>query len=231
MLTMWRRYLGREIVHIRAGQEQQDYGIHKSLICNSSLYFKAAFNSGFEESKTGVMRLGEVDPGVFDLFYTYLYTNVLWSNEDNASAIREKYALGLYAFADMIQMPLLKNATIRLIYEEIMLNKNDDTGLVKMKPSTLAYVWENTVESSPLRRLMIDMCVWNVDGKATFAKGLEHGMKMPICLDIMRAMSEKLQSKDPLTNPLFNLRHYDEPQPETITEESMDSFRTTTASS
>jgi len=77
------RALSSEIVHIKVGVLLQDFGVHKALICHSSPYFKAAFNSGFEETKTGIMKLPDAEPGVFELFSRWLYTESLWSESDD----------------------------------------------------------------------------------------------------------------------------------------------------
>ncbi|KAF7858872.1 hypothetical protein EAF04_008914 [Stromatinia cepivora] len=71
------KLLGHTIVHVKVGDDLKDFGIHKDLICHYSPYFKAAFNSGLEESITGIMKLPETKPEVFELFYHWLYNQDL----------------------------------------------------------------------------------------------------------------------------------------------------------
>lgn len=75
-LLIQSRLLGYSIVHIKVGDDLKDFGIHKDLICHHSPYFKAAFHSGFEESITGIMRLPETKPEVFELFYHWLILKI-----------------------------------------------------------------------------------------------------------------------------------------------------------
>jgi BTB/POZ domain len=65
------------MVHIKVGAEEQDFCIHKDLIYHYSPYFKAAFNTGLQEAKTGIMKLPETDIEVFELFQGWLYTQCL----------------------------------------------------------------------------------------------------------------------------------------------------------
>lgn len=58
-----RRRLGREIVRIQVGKDLEKFVVHKILICDTSPFFRAAFNSGLEEAKTGLMRLEKLYTG------------------------------------------------------------------------------------------------------------------------------------------------------------------------
>jgi hypothetical protein len=93
---------------IRVGAELQDYGIHKSLICDASKYFRAAFTSGFEEAKSGIMTLGTIELRTFGLSYGWLYSYIIW--DENSGDVKPDYmALAkLSVFADMTQLVLLK---------------------------------------------------------------------------------------------------------------------------
>jgi hypothetical protein len=68
-----RRPLGREIIYIKVGKEKQDFGIHKELISHYSPYFRAAFTFGFDEAKSGIMKLPEIEAEIFEIFYMWLY--------------------------------------------------------------------------------------------------------------------------------------------------------------
>ncbi|CAD6449301.1 77df6434-a89c-49e6-a664-b6a9ae784c83 [Sclerotinia trifoliorum] len=167
------RSMGREVVHIKVGKDLQDFGVHKSLICHYSPYFKAAFTSGFEETSTGIMKLGDVDLDVFELFFYWLYTQRLnkWRNESQLSlekAIinagneskqrsRIRTLLELYVFADMVQVPAIKNNCIKEYYEMAIPEKEYLT-----ERKNLAYIWEHTNESDLIRKFMVDLIVWDV---------------------------------------------------------------------
>jgi hypothetical protein len=113
-----RRLLGKEIVHIKIGKEKQDFGVNKQLISHYSPYFKAAFTSGFQEAKTGIMNLPETEPQVFDIFYEWLYSQRLWSPDDEEEDRPDTDKLAkLYVFADMAAVPHLQNQVLTALHE------------------------------------------------------------------------------------------------------------------
>jgi len=127
------------------GEKEQDFGVHKDLICHHSPYFKAAFTSGFEEAKTGIMKLPEAEVGTFQLFYDWLYTQTLWDQKDDkADWPREWQLVRLYIFADMTSIISLMNQCL-----ETMNTISNACGMIQMSCSH--YVWENTLIGSPLR--------------------------------------------------------------------------------
>jgi hypothetical protein len=186
--------------------------VHKDLICSISPYFKAAFTSGFQECESGAMKLETVEVETFDLFYNWLYGRSLLDDGCDEFEPRptEQILLQLYVFAGMAQIPLLKNVTLRAFYETVKLEANPSTGNIILAPATLAYVWENTTESSPLRRMVLDLCAWKLDGNIMFADFWATGMTVPICLEIMRAMSKKSPY---MADPFLSLLKYDEAVP------------------
>lgn len=153
-----RRFITSEIVHIKVGTDLEDFGVHKDFICHYSPYFKAAFTSGFEETKTGIMILPETKPEVFKLFCRWLYTGSLW----NENGIKDSWPdvdclIEVYIFADMAQLPPLMNQTLDT------LRKISDLKEELPSPNLMAYAWNNTTDKSQLRRLLIDWIVWEVD--------------------------------------------------------------------
>jgi hypothetical protein len=181
--------LGRDIVHIKVGRDLQDFGIHKSLICNASSFFSAAFNSDFEEGVTGIMKMEETEVDVFDLFYTWLYSGKKWFKESGDSNPSQKTLVHLHVFANMVHIPALKNASLRrlcsLIKEEIPRD-------LFIEPEIFSYVWKNTTSLSPRRRLIIDLCVWRIDFSRVFVDLSAPEISSEICFDIMKAMGMRL---------------------------------------
>lgn len=189
----------------------QDFGVHKVLICTMSPFFNAAFNSGFEEAKTGIMKLEHTDSKVFEVFYTWLYTKTLCCDDAKISWT-QKYntLLQLCVFGDMAQIPALKNALIRALY--VLIQEADSLGVKYASfRGYLKYVWENTTALSPLRRFVVDLCVWKLNINF-FVERKAHDFTVPMCLEIMRAMEAKwLKGHSPSASPLDKLDNYDEP--------------------
>ncbi|KAF7917212.1 uncharacterized protein EAE98_010317 [Botrytis deweyae] len=188
--------IGREVVHAKVGKDLQDFGVHKSLICHCSPFFKAAFTSGFEETTTGIIKLADVDVEVFELFFQWLYTQQIGEPEedaiepallDNKSKAYHDYKilfgtfLRLYVFADMIKVPTLKNECI----EKLSL-MGDEAKEFLTESENVQYVWENTREGDLIRKLFIDAIIWDW-GVTSFQKTLDQ-LSEEVRLAILLAM-------------------------------------------
>ncbi|TGO21674.1 hypothetical protein BPAE_0206g00080 [Botrytis paeoniae] len=176
------KFIGREVVHAKVGKDLQDFGVHKSLICHCSPFFKAAFTSGFEETTTGIIKLADVDVEVFELFFRWLYTQQIGEPEQNAvgfalsddeskSGHDYKLYVGillrLYISADMIKVPILKNDCIEKLsrmgsFEKEFLTESEN----------VQYVWEHTKEDDLIRKLFVDTIIWDL-GITSFHKTLD----------------------------------------------------------
>ncbi|KAF7892009.1 hypothetical protein EAF00_008311 [Botryotinia globosa] len=175
--------IGREVVHAKVGKDLQDFGVHKSLICHFSPFFKAAFTSGFEETTTGIIKLADVDVEVFELFFRWLYTQQIGepeqdevefalSNDEAKTGHDYKIHVGtllrLYIFADMIKVPTLKNDCIEKLSRMSFAEKE-----YLAESENVHYVWEHTREGDLIRKLFIDTIIWDL-GVTSFRKTLGH---------------------------------------------------------
>ncbi|TGO67339.1 hypothetical protein BOTNAR_0044g00210 [Botryotinia narcissicola] len=174
--------IGREVVHAKVGKDLQDFGVHKSLICHFSPFFKAAFTSGFEETTTGIIKLADVDVEVFELFFRWLYTQQIGepeqdeveftlSNDEAKTGHDYKLHVGtllrLYIFADMIKVPTLKNDCI-----ERLSRMGSSAKEYLTESENVHYVWEHTREGDLIRKLFIDTIIWDL-GITSFSKTLD----------------------------------------------------------
>ncbi|KUJ12246.1 uncharacterized protein LY89DRAFT_756601 [Mollisia scopiformis] len=145
---------GRDIVHVKVGLGLQDFGIHKNLLCGYSPFFKTAFTSGFEEARSGIMKLPEKDAKMFELFYNWLYTQELWDRDARREEWPELEGLmKLYIFADTVKVPVLKNHIIDTL-------QAISNATRRLPVSVFPYVWSNTTATDPIRTLMVDWLVW-----------------------------------------------------------------------
>ncbi|KAE9380270.1 hypothetical protein N431DRAFT_361779 [Stipitochalara longipes BDJ] len=203
--------LGKEIIYIKAGKEGQDFGIHKELISHYSPYFRAAFTSGFEEAKTGIMKLPEVKTEVFEIFYAWLYRQKLWDKNSKQEDWPDTEDLvKLYTFADMVRIPSLQNQALRAIHKISDINNN-------FPYSMIDYVWGNTTSSSPLRRYFLDQIIWESATEAL--EECEEDFSSEVRMDIIKSMNRTLDKLiKPTTkstlSPLNKVRDYYVPQGE-----------------
>ncbi|RDI85214.1 hypothetical protein Vi05172_g4797 [Venturia inaequalis] len=64
--------IGSTIVTIEAGQDKQQFTVHKDLIVACSPYFKAAFEGAFREAKEKSIQIDD-EPETFQFFLDWLY--------------------------------------------------------------------------------------------------------------------------------------------------------------
>lgn len=148
--------MGRTIVHIQVGDNLQDFGVHKDLLCGHSPYFKAAFTSGFEETTTGIMKFPDLEVDVFDIFYNWLYRQQLFDeNTDESEWPDTDDLLKLYVFADMARITILKNQIIDAV-------QSISTHTKGLPTSMFPHVWDNTTPTDPMRNLIVDWLVWDI---------------------------------------------------------------------
>jgi hypothetical protein len=111
-----------------------------------SPYFRVALGSGFEEAKTGVMKLPKTDATFFEIFYGWLYRRKLWSKD-----AKEEDLVKLYVFADMpripsLQKPGIENSPQDIRYQQQLPLFHDGPCLGKHslnKPSPPVLPWPN----------------------------------------------------------------------------------------
>jgi hypothetical protein len=221
------------MVHIIVGKEQQDFCIHKDLICHYSQYFTNGFTGGLEEGMTNIMKLPEVNVEVFKrtcsgdkyperlplrskhlidftyaVFQGWLYTQVVFNNlADQADWPKTNDLMKLYVFADMARIPNLKNECIEAI--------NVISGIDEAFPvETIPYVYKNTQKGSLIRRFIVDSLAWEYDPD-TFAQIADH-LTDEVRLEAMTTMRKVIYSytrpgtgkPKKMASPLHNLKNY-----------------------
>lgn len=152
-----RRLLTSEFVKIFIGKTRREYNIHKSLLCNRSTYFDAAFNGKFSEAAKKELHIEDVYPEGFDMFVSWLYSERVptTSNVDDDS-IMNYYRL--YVLADRFCLERLGNDTMdriksyytqneyvpsHLAILEIVDNAPEDCGLRKFLGEWFAQHFED----------------------------------------------------------------------------------------
>ena len=137
-----------EVVEIKVGSgtNQKSFMVHEGLLRYYSGYFEAALGGSFAEATSRIVKLEEEEVSIFKRFVLWLYTGKYTPPEDasyNFDAICKLWVLG-----DRRQIPLLANAMVDLLRDEIVRLWNLPTG-------ALGFVYRNTTTESGLRRFMI----------------------------------------------------------------------------
>ena len=124
--------------------------VHKDILCRSAPYFKAALEGGFKESEDQVLELPNDDPVVFSHFQLWLYTGNILESHESAKDIDWNVLINLYLFGDIRGIPRLQNEAIDLFIDKYV-------AMNQIPRDQLNHIYENTLDGSPLRKLMVDV--------------------------------------------------------------------------
>ena len=176
--------LHRSIVTVYVSPEKYPFYFHKGRLCQRSSFFEKAFYGSFEEATTGSIYLEEDGVDEFKLFEEWLYSEKfsLPKDSDNPSLLLVK----VFCFAEKAGISNLQNAsldairdrateqhvslptpnTINETYPEDDIIPGLEESVAKYLPpataSAIHYAYQNTLERSPLRKLLTDIFAFNV---------------------------------------------------------------------
>ncbi|WEW59988.1 hypothetical protein PRK78_005470 [Emydomyces testavorans] len=115
--------------------------LHEALLCETSAFFKAAFQSAFQEAKERKVRLPEEENHIFALFVQWLYSG-------NYATQDMDILIHTYILGDRLQATHFATLALSKIFEAARWST--------FTPKQAAYIGKNTVESCALRRLVVD---------------------------------------------------------------------------
>ncbi|KAL8822219.1 MAG: hypothetical protein Q9191_007044, partial [Dirinaria sp. TL-2023a] len=141
------------VVLIKVGPEKTEFGIHKGVLCNASPFFRAALEGGFKETVEQTLELPEAAVDAFKLFQFWLYSRRF--EKPSAYADTEETwtsFVQLYIFAEVHGMPELQNDVMDILCALFELGYPFDW-------SAITDVYKDCPSNSPLRRVIVDMCV------------------------------------------------------------------------
>lgn len=137
-------------VDIFVGAEKTKFTIHKALLLDSAPFFKAALDGHFREAEEERLYLPTQDASVFERFQLWLYTGESHALADSLKERSSVAIINLYIFADEYGIFDLLNTTMDLLVARRQ-------GMKRLLEGRSRYIYENTVPSSPLRRLLVDV--------------------------------------------------------------------------
>ncbi|TGO90560.1 hypothetical protein BPOR_0059g00030 [Botrytis porri] len=110
----------------------------------------------------------------------------------------------LYVFADMTQVPVLQNSCIEKFHEMVNLGRRVPVELIE-------YIWGNTMEHDKLRKLIIDMMVWETAPE--FSLFVAHPIPTLVLGEVHSTMRRNFRAAvhgtgGALSNPLWNIEKY-----------------------
>lgn len=133
--------------------------MQKSLLCNSSAYFKAALCGSFIEGQTQTIDLDDEDPSVFRTYIAWLYQGHL-NSQDIEEDLDDPQDFGLHmaeviVFADKRDIPELKNDATSMLLDYLK-----RSGLATLETINCIYNMPKSAGIHELRRLLAHDEVW-----------------------------------------------------------------------
>ncbi|KAI9876477.1 MAG: hypothetical protein M1830_006433 [Pleopsidium flavum] len=183
------------IVNVIVGSEKRNFGIHKDLLKHHSTYFDAALTGTFKESQEGLVLLPEDSPDVFELFVNWLYTQAFfWGKEDTEDLMTWRNLVQLYVFADLRGVSTLKNLVIDAISGGYLQK-------ITYRPYDLMHevpwIYQNTVKTSPLRRLLVDWFVWDTFPIERLIP-IKDDLNIEYVLDVAQGLQDRVRDQSTL---------------------------------
>ena len=154
------RFQNSSIVTLDVGPNKITFHVHQELLFKSSPVFKAAFSGNCRESDEHRMALPEDDPETVERFMQWLYFNSLGLTKGVCSDTWDKrywQLARLNTLADKFDVRLLKNAIIDELFALRM-----TPGVRSPQPPVVGYIYENTTETSSLRKLIVVWYAWHI---------------------------------------------------------------------
>lgn len=199
---------------ILVGPEQKKFMVHQPLLCSKSQYFNKALTGSFEESKTGIVKLEDVSPVLFQIFVTWLYNGkiIYTTSNDNSNIDRDFASLGwtirtpemptrvpeetstwpngvlagLHILADRLDIKELRIASIDAFISCV---HRQGGGFYAFE---CHYIYSNTTAGSPLRTFVLDELAYGVNhdmAEREFWEDLPHEMAISALLMMGQRMS------------------------------------------
>jgi len=136
----------------------------------SSNFIKAALSGEWAESRSGVVKMEDATPEVFSTYTQWLYQGVI-ATQDRDMPIEddeEYFELArAYVLGDRLQDADFKDAVI-----DCMIAKSEEkkAGGSRVFPrlDVVQHIYENTVEGSRARKVMVDLYCRNARGNGTW---------------------------------------------------------------
>lgn len=195
------------------------YHVHRTVLVKSSDFFKRACNKEWEEGQSKIIKLPEVEPEIFDVYLQLLYTGevvpaeeYLPSRDDNSIAARGEIArqhwilIEAYLLADMLLDTKSKNAIMDYLIEALRVTQKMPS------PETITDVFKRTIDTSPMRRLLIDFVALKVDPKSFKSFGTLYSPEflVDVGLRLMEYKSDTSRRTSPSKSPRCAYHEHDE---------------------
>ncbi|KAK4542312.1 hypothetical protein LTR36_006965 [Oleoguttula mirabilis] len=182
-----------EEVVVVVGSQEHRFTVPKCFLTKTSDFFKTCLNGTWKEAKDKTVKLPKQEPGIFAVYLQWLYTGDLIlceatpedlkdkPHEDRQSAALEHYGLlvPLAILADSLADSMLSNVVVDAILR-VKYNMHFAPG-----PDQVRRAYGNLPENSPLKRLLVDMYLYDVG--VAFVERIKASLPNDFVFDLMIA--------------------------------------------
>ncbi|KAK5989880.1 hypothetical protein PT974_08142 [Cladobotryum mycophilum] len=150
---------GRSIQVIVGSEPPVTFSVHENLVCASSRFFKKALSGDWKEAEDGRVRLEGDSPDVFEIYLHWLYRRTLPVRIDSPGHEGNFEYLQLakaYVLGDMLQADTFRDAAIDAIIKKATTKALDGATWFPVG-NVIRYIYDNTVDTSKARRLLVDL--------------------------------------------------------------------------
>jgi len=181
------RFTG-ESIQVLVGKDETPFAVQKSTLCATSAFFAAALKHDWKEAQEQTIRLPRESVEAFDIYLQWLFSRTVATKQDTEGKHHKEYMqlVQAYALGDMLQDTTFTNALIDCLIAKALTTK------VYPSIKVVDYLYRYTPDTSPARRLMVDMYVWQAKGNgAWFGDRDGEFSNKDFTYDCLLAMSDK----------------------------------------
>ncbi|KAI9903639.1 hypothetical protein N3K66_000168 [Trichothecium roseum] len=156
-------YLGATVRVVVGGDDPTTFSVHESVICEASDYFRMAFNGPWIEAEERKMVLRGVEASIFNLYLNFLYRGEMTLQRQDPMDSGDMFVklAKLYVLGDMIQDAKVKGAALDTMAKNVdcrtVVHDRALVPALKASGPVVRIIYENTVETSAARRLLLDI--------------------------------------------------------------------------
>lgn len=185
---------------------------HKNLLIRHSKFFSAALNGNWAESKDRKMSLPEGNPESFAILVQFLYSGRIYSARDGDITTNKDGKVSDKEWTRLVEAWImgqsLLSTTFRDAVADAMVTRINECDHCPTMLHTIVY--KTGREDSAMRKLLVDVAVWQWPDAVFQSKPLEAGSEgfwRDIAIALSKIRCSGRQGVDPLKDPGF--RYHD----------------------
>ena len=178
------RSLYGPVVTIVIGEKKVKIVVHKAILVESSKFFKKVVKPewGAIRPDPGIIELEHMDLEIFKLYVNWVYFGTIKLSKEDINDVYTALAKA-YVLGEELMDVKFKNDVLDTIID--VLWKLDDWPFGE----PVAIIYNGTTETSPARRLMVDVCAYYISIHSSRTQEFKNCPK-DFLLDAMKALAE-----------------------------------------